>query len=274
VDGLQEAGYRVHLVNTSAVVQYEGLKHTDDRYDAFWLAHLMRLGLLPTGYIYPKAERGVRDLSRRRRQLVNHRTTHVLSIQNQVWRHTGLKLSCNAIKRLGAECPPGIDDANVAKAIGCNQAMLVALNAQIKSLEKSIVSQVKLRPEYALLLTIDGVGPILALTIMLEAGDIGRFPSVGDFSSYCRCVDSKRLSNGKKKGANNAKNGNKYLSWAFVEAAHFCRRFNPLANRFYQRKKAKHNTALATKALAHKLARASYYVLRDQVAFDPQRLFA
>ena len=54
VDGLMEAGYRVHLVNTAAVKQYEGLKYTDDDSDAFWLAHLLRLGILPTGYIYPK----------------------------------------------------------------------------------------------------------------------------------------------------------------------------------------------------------------------------
>ena len=70
VDGLMEAGYRVHLANTAAIQQYEGLKHTDDHRDARWLAHLLRLGLLPTGYIYPKAERAVRDLFRKRSQLV------------------------------------------------------------------------------------------------------------------------------------------------------------------------------------------------------------
>ena len=88
VDGLMEAGYAVQLVNTAAVQQYSGLKYSDDRHDAFWLAHLMRLGLLPTGYIYPKEERGVRDLLRKRAQLVRHRTAHILSIQNLVSRNT------------------------------------------------------------------------------------------------------------------------------------------------------------------------------------------
>ncbi len=78
-----------------------------------------------------------------------------------------------------------------------------------------------LAPEFAVLKTIKGVGPVLGLTIMLETGDIGRFASVGDYSSYCRCVKAERLSNGKRKGAGNAKSGNKYLSWAFAEAAHF-----------------------------------------------------
>jgi len=88
VDGLMEAGYPVRLVNTAAVRQYEGLKHTDDEHDAFWLAHLMRLGILPTGYIYPKSERGLRDLARQRMRLVQHRSALITSVQNQVWRST------------------------------------------------------------------------------------------------------------------------------------------------------------------------------------------
>ena len=70
VDGLMEAGYSLHLVNTAAVKQYDGLKYTDDRHDAKHLAHLLRLGILPQGYIYPKAQRAVRDLLRKRMQLV------------------------------------------------------------------------------------------------------------------------------------------------------------------------------------------------------------
>lgn len=119
----------------------------------------------------------------------------------------------------------------------------------------------------------DGVGDILGLTIALEIGDIRRFPRVGNFSSYCRCVDSSRLSNGKKKGDNNRKNGNKYLSWAFIEAAHSIIRHNKTAHRFYQRKRAQKNGALATKALAHKLARAAYYMIRDREPFKLDLLF-
>ena len=89
VDGLMAAGHRVHLANTTAIEQYKGLKHTDDESDARWLAHLLRLGILPEGYIYPKAERAVRDLLRKRSQLVRQRTANLLSIQNLVTRNTG-----------------------------------------------------------------------------------------------------------------------------------------------------------------------------------------
>jgi transposase len=118
------------------------------------------------------------------------------------------------------------------------------------------------------------VGPILALTIMLETGDITRFPHVGDYASYCRLVKTERLSNGKRKGEGNRKCGNKYLSWAYSEAAHFAVRYEPLAKRFYERKQAKTNGIVAIRATAHKLARAAYYMLREQKPFEASRLFA
>jgi len=274
VDGLMAAGYRVHLVNTAAVKQYEGLKYTDDDSDAFWLAHLLRLGILPTGHIYPKESRGVRDLLRKRGQLVRQRTAHILSIENLYARNSGDRLSCNAIKCLTEEqIQQHFADPNVALAIDSNRILMNALDQQIKVLEQALLKQTKLNPRYRKLLTIDGVGEVLALTITLETGDIGRFAQVGNFTSYCRCVGSEKLSNGKKKGQGNSKNGNKYLAWAFVEAANFAIRFNEQAKRFYQRKAAKRNRVVALKAVAHKLARASYYVMRDQVPFDSTKLF-
>jgi len=108
---------------------------------------------------------------------------------------------------------------------------------------------------------------------MLEVGDIHRFCKVGNYSSYCRCVKSERLSNNKKKGEGNRKNGNKYLSWAYVEAANVAIRYYPECQRFYQRKKATTNGIVAIKALSNKLARASYYIMRDQVAYDIFQLF-
>src|SRR6266581_8691465 len=97
VDGLMEAGYRVHLANTAAIQQYEGLKYTDDHSDARWLAHLLRLGVLPEGYIYPKADRAVRDLLRKRAHFVRQHTSNVLSVQNIMVRNTGSRCS---VKRL------------------------------------------------------------------------------------------------------------------------------------------------------------------------------
>jgi transposase len=123
------------------------------------------------------------------------------------------------------------------------------------------------------LLTIPGVGNILAMTIMLEVGDIHRFPTVGRFSSYARCVPSTRLSNKKKKGEGNRKNGNKYLSWAFIEASHFARRYSERVSKYYQRKMAKTNKIVAARAVSNKIARAAYYIMRDEIPFKEEGLY-
>jgi transposase len=275
VDGLMAAGYRVHLANTTASEQYKGLKHTDDESDARWLAHLLRLGILPEGYIYPKEERAVRDLLRKRSQLVRQRTTNLLSIQNLVTRNTGSALTGNRIKQLTvAEVEELLPEATLALAVKSNLAVLQCLEEQIEQIEAVVRAHLKLREGFQPLLTVSGIGQILGMTIMLETGEIGRFATVGDFSSYCRCVGSQHLSNGKRKGQGNVKNGNKYLAWAFVEAAHFAVRYDAQIKRFYQRKQIKTNTVVAIKAVAHKLARACYYILRDQVPFAVTKAFA
>jgi transposase len=275
VDGLMEKEHRVHLANTAAIQQYEGLKYTDDDSDARWLAHLLRLGVLPQGYIYPKEERAVRDLLRKRSQLVHQKTANLLSVQNLYTRNTGSSLSANRIKKLTPEQVDGLFTlGDVGLAVKANLSVMRCLEAEIKSLEQVVKERVKLKPAFRYLLTVSGIGQTLALTIMLETGDIRRFPHVGNFASYCRCVGSEKISNGKRKGKGNTKNGNKYLSWAFVEAANFAIRYEPLIARFYQRKKAKTHGVVAIKAVAHKLSRACYYVMRDEVPFDVGRAFA
>ena len=274
VDGLQEHGYKVHLANPSAIQQYEGLKHTDDKWDSFWLAHMKRLGILPEGYIYPKEERPVRDLLRKRSFLVRQRTAHILSFQSMVDRVLGKRIRTNEIKKLKVEDVEQIfHEEHLLLSGQASIGSIRFLNLQILEIEKVVKRRMKLNKSYQFLLTVPGIGYILALTIMLEVGEIHRFPTVGDFSSYCRCVDSKRLSNGKKKGKGNSKNGNRYLSWAFVEAVHCARRVNRKFNRYYQKKEAQRNNVVAVKALSNKLARACYYIIRDQVPFREEGLF-
>jgi len=275
VDGLMESGYRVHLANTAAIKQYEGLKHSDDRHDAWWLAHLLRLNILPEGYIYPRQARAVRDLLRRRHQLVHQRVANLLSIQNQFAR-LGLRgLPAERLKRLqGAQLDGLITEPNARSAVSANLALVQCLNLEIARLEREVLAQVTLAAQFAPLMSVTGIGKILALTVMLETGEIGRFAKVGNFASYARCVDSQRLSNGKKKGSNNAKCGNPYLAWAFVEAANFAIRYSPRIRGFFERKCAKTNKIVAFKACAHKLARATFYVMRDRVTFDEARAFA
>jgi len=274
VDGLQQHGYEVHLANPSAFQQYHGLKHTDDKWDSFWLAHMFRLGILPEGYIYPKEQRALRDLLRRRLLFVRQRTTHILSLQSMITRNLGIRMSGNAIKKLTEDDAEKLfDEENLVFMAQNNISSIRFLKTRVDGIEKAVLAQARLRKEFEMLQSIPGVGKILALTIMLEVGDIHRFAQVGNYSSYCRCVRSERLSNGKKKGENNRKNGNKYLSWAYVEAANFCIRHCVEAQRFYQRKKAKRNGIVAIKALSNKIARASYYVMRDQAPFDRDKLF-
>jgi transposase len=274
VDGLQDAGYRAHLTNTWAVKQYEGLKYTDDRHDARWLAHLLSLGILPEGYIYPKEERTARDLLRRRSFLVRKRTSFKLAMRGAFECRTGLRVNSNDVKNWTTkDVEAYVDDPAAVFGVTCLLEPMHALSSQIKEIEKEVLARGRMRPEFAPLETVWGIGKILGLTIMYETGDISRFRKVGNFTSYCRLVNTARLSAGKRKGSGNRKNGNPYLSWAYSEAAHHAVRHHPEAQKYYQRKRSKTNGIIAIRAVAHKLARASYHVMRDHVDFDPERAF-
>jgi transposase len=179
VDGLMEQGYKVHLANTAAIQQYEGLKYTDDHSDARWLAHLLRLGVLPEGHIYPRAERPVRDLLRKRSQLVRHRMMNLLSVHNLMTRNTASSLSAKEVKGLDVQqIEELLPDADLALAVKANLAVMLSADQQVQLLEQTVLQRVELRPQFRFLKTVPGIGEILALTIMLETGDIGRFPSV------------------------------------------------------------------------------------------------
>jgi transposase len=268
-DGLMDAGYGcVHLANPSAIKQYEGLKHSDDQHDAFFLAQLLILGILPQGYIYPKEDRAVRDLARKRMFLVKHKTAHILSLQSLIARCSGQRISSHQIRKFtSADLKQLLTEEYLVLSAQANLNIIAFLIQQIKALEKAIKKKVKLDKAFEQLMTVPGIGFILAMTIMLEVGDISRFAKVGNFASYCRCVSSQRLSDGKAKGSGNRKNGNRYLSWAFVEAAQLGRRYSQRFCRYYDRKAAQTNTIVATKALSNKLARICYYIMRDQVPF-------
>jgi transposase len=275
VDGLMEEGYRVYLANPSAIQRYVGLKHADDKHDAFWLAEMLRLGILPEGYIYPKQERPMRDLLRKRGHLMRLRTSLVVSLQNILSRNLGRKVNVNDVKVLREDriTPLLEESGDLAMAGRISKETIDFLTHQIDQIERRIEKKVRLKGTYRFLQTLPGVGKILALTIMLETGPISRFETVGDYVSYCRKVPSQWMSNGKWKGSGNTKNGNRYLSWAYAEASDYARRLHPEPRAYYQRKMQKTNAVVAHSALAHKLARAAYYVMRDQVPFDPEKLF-
>ncbi|MBW2285567.1 MAG: transposase, partial [Deltaproteobacteria bacterium] len=223
VDLLMDHGYIVHLANPSAVKKYEGLKHSDDNHDAFWLSHLLRLGILPEGYIYPKNERPIRDLLRKRGHLVKLRTSLILSLQGIISRNCGLKINARQIKAVKTNnvSPLLAGDENLELSGSVSKEVIDFLSQKIRKIENSVKKKVKLKKSFECLQTISGVGDILSLTIMLETGSISRFPKVGNYVSYCRKVPTGWTSNGKSKGKGNKKNGNRYLAWAFSEASEF-----------------------------------------------------
>jgi len=276
VDLLMDVGYELHLANPCGIQKYKGLKHSDDNHDAFWLAHILRLGILPEGYIYPKNERPIRDLLRKRSHLVRLRTSLINSLQGIISRNCGCKLGANQIKAVKEDkvSPLLVGNDDISLSGEVSKETIDYLGRQIRKVENAVLHKVKLKGEFVKLLTMVGVGKILALTIMLETGEISRFPKVGNFASYCRKVPSRWTSNGKSKGKGNDKNGNKYLSWAFSEVAELARRFDEHARRYFNRKAASTNRMVAHKALAHKLSRAAFTIMRDQVDYDPHKLFA
>ena len=147
------------------------------------------------------------------------------------------------------------------------------LDQAIDRLEQEVQKLLQTRQDDPLLTRIPGVGKILGATIALETGQIDRFPGPGHYASYARCVNTEKISNGKTKGRGNKKNGNKYLAWAFMEAAHYAAIWSPEIQRFYQQRKAKRHVLVAKKTVANQLARACYHRLSKKEAFDVQRAF-
>jgi len=275
VDGLQAMNYNVVLANPAKNIQYSGKKNADDKHDAFWLADLLRLGILESGYICPIAWRATRDLLRRRRLLVRHRTSLILSARSLQMRNFGLcEVSGEALKRVPTQTYVDLfEDCSDKMTADTQKTLIDALSAQISRIERQVMPHARQLPGYELLLTIPGFGKILAMTIAMEIVSIERFSSAEHFASYARMVPAIKKSNNRKKGDNNRRCGNRYLGWAFIEAANIHCRFSDVAKRWHDRKKAKTCKAVAVKALGCKLAKAVWHVLHEQVPYDESRVF-
>ena len=274
VDGLEALKYPVVLANPAGMEQYSGIKHADDTNDAFFVAELLRLKILPVGHIYDAQLRPMLDLLRRRLKLVEHRTALMLSFKSLYTRTTGQEM------RLGELKVTGIKEAQKLYVHPANQLIagmqiqhIDQLSQSIEKIEKVVLASARALPPYSKVASLPGVGIILGMTLTMEAGDIKRFASPGDFASYCRTVEAQRLSNSKRKGENNSKCGNRYLAWAFVEAANFARRFDEPCRKWYDRKAAKTSKVIATKALACKMAKAAWFLMSEGTEYDAQRMF-
>jgi transposase len=275
VDGLMANGYKVHLAHPAETATKSNKKYSDDYRDAFHLANLLRTGDLHEGYIYPKEERPLRDLLRKRGMLVRSRTQHLLSLGSLVNRQLGIQMKGNDAKALGVkEFDQMFSDELLQLSGKSNLAVIKALNIEITKLQKVVLKKGKLKEEFEILLSTRGIGDIIGLAISLEVGDIDRFKKSGSYVSYARCAPSGKWSNDKKKGEGNRKNGNKYLCWAYVEAATFAIRYCPYARAYFEKKlKKTGKRMIALKSVAAKLAKANYHMLKDRVKYDPEKAF-
>ena len=273
-DLLEDNDYNIKLANPLAIQQYKGMKNANDKTDAFWLAEMLRLGILPTGHIHKREERSVRDLLRRRMAFVQQRVEHKLSLMSLFERVFGVRVANDKIINENYDIDENDMDPCVKFHIDSLIRAIEGLTSIIVDIEDKVLSMTKDDPAYDNLSTIPGVGKILSMTIILETGDISRFKKVANYTSYCRCTDAKRTSNGKVKGKNLSKCGNKYLSWAFSEAASGCIRSCEEARRFRDRKlKGKDQKVLANRSLATKLCKAAFYIVRDQTPFSVEKCF-
>jgi transposase len=279
-DACQAAGLTFVLAHALYVRAIHGGKNKNDRIDSEKLTHLLRSNLIPPAYVYPADKRPLRALLRqrvfyvwRRSELLARIHSHQLAHNRTPARQTRSNRDPWEAQLLAAE-----DNPLRQIALKNDMAMIRHFDHQIGQLQEELQRQTKkvASRDYALLQTVPGIGENLGLTIQHEIGDIQRFPTVKDFVSYCRLVKGTVASAGKIKGLRGAKLGNPYLRWAFGEAAVIAKRDHAIIGPLAQRLEAKMNgnKFKANTVLAIKLARAVYFMLKNQTVFDPDRLVA
>jgi transposase len=273
-DGLQEAGFEVRLANTWAIETYDGLKHSGDKTDARHLAHLLRLGLLPTGNILPPEQRAIRDLARKRMPWVRSRTSHLLAIQNIVTRRQGIALGSSQIKRL---TPEGIGQmglpADVALAIESNLAVINTRGTQIDRLEKRLQESMEFQPEYDLLTSVPDIGRILVVVIALETGAMERFTELGHFAFLRPLLTVSGSATARRKGKAMSRTAtNTWLGPSWKRRTSRCV-FAPRPSASMSARRPGRIRRWRPRRW-HKLARACYHILKERQPFDVKRCFA
>jgi transposase len=278
VDGLLDLGFDLCLAHTLGLATITQAKVKTDRRDAFALAKLLRAGVIPKAYIYPAPTRPVRDLLRRRMKEVALRAHEYGSLRQLLLREGILTSSRNEIKLANDEdLREWFTHPLVVMSASHQLERIDLLSKQIQELEQQVLLLTRDKDDYKRLLEISGIGKILALTILYEVGEITRFKGVRHFSSYCRLVPGVAQSGAVTRRGRSSKQGNHYLKSAFNQAAVVAVRSYPGIKRCYERHLARHRGSarklVAYNVIAHKLAQAVYFVLKQGEDYREEMLF-
>ena len=274
VDVLKEEGIDVHLAHPLMVKAISYAKIKTDSADAKTLAQLLRMGLLPEAYIYPKEKRAVRDLSRRRLRLSNQRALYYREIQQHYHQIGQAGPSRSTIRRLGPEVQTPFECETTREYLQGIEKLTHAYDDLIQPIAKKLHREGLTDSRYPMLLAIPGIGETYGPIILLESGDVSRFLDHRHYVSYARLVPGIYQSGQTSRPGRNGNQGNKYLKNAFRQAAIFAVRYDPVIRRFYDRKLARvHRKSIAFAIVARKLATAVFYILRDRRPFVRKKLF-
>jgi transposase len=253
-----------------------GGKAKNDRIDAYKIAVLTRGGMFPVAYVYPPKMRSTRDLLRRRMYLSRKRAELLTHIQNTAYQYNLPDLEKNVCRKSQREGVAQLfPDKSVQKSIQLDLDLLDFYDSILPNLEKEISALAKEHDgdSYFRIRSVPGIGRILGLAILYEIHDIRRFPKVQNFASYCRLVKPAKESAGKKQGSSGGKIGNVHLKWAFSEAVVLFLRRNEKAKLYRARLEKKHGKAKSLTIMAHKIARATYYILTRKTVFNMEEFF-
>ena len=254
-----------------------GGKAKNDRIDSYKIAHLIRGGNFPLAYVYPPEMRAARDLLRRRTRIVRHGADLKAHVKNTTSQYNlpanNLDLKYPCAREAMRNC---FDNEFVQRNVDLDLNIIAFYRHELSSIECFIEKHAKHHngSDYHILTSFPGIGRILALTILYEVGDIARFSTVQDFASYSRLIKCKAESAGKSYGTQGNKIGNAHLKWAFGEIAVLYLRGNDKAKAHLLKLQKRMSKAKALSALAHKIGRCVYYMLKNQKVFDEKRFLA
>lgn len=252
-----------------------GGKAKNDRIDSNKIARLIRGGNFPLAYAYPKEMRAARDLLRRRSKIMRYSGQFKAHVSNTSTQYNLLPPAKGSLRTIKGrdEMANTFADLSVQRSIDLDLHLVATFDHEVQQIERFVEGLVKQsnQRDLVLLQSIHGIGRVLALTILLEIGDISRFGKVQQFASYCRLVKCKAESAGKSYGTQGNKIGNMHLKWAFSEAAVTHLKGNPKAQAYLEKLQKRMGKGKALSVLAHKIGRCVFFMLKNQQVFDEKR---